>query len=120
MPIGVEIVSSSMPGSIGWWKWKSCSPWRIAPSSSCGITDSAAMPIAWNAGTIENTGGASSPEACCGIASLVAAAYAAIRSRSTVNATGSPGLPIASDLKAGGVVSVVNAIPFDRCVGPRA
>ena len=64
IPIGVETVSSSMPGWIGAWKWKSCSPWRIMPSSSCGITESAAMPIAWNAGTIEKTGGASSPEAC--------------------------------------------------------
>ena len=32
------------------------------------------MPIAWNAGTIEKTGGASSPETCWGIGSLVAAA----------------------------------------------
>jgi hypothetical protein len=74
MPMGVEVVVSVIPGSMGLWKWKSCSPWRIAPISSPGITDMAAMPIAWKAGTIENTGGASSPAACWGIASFVAAA----------------------------------------------
>jgi hypothetical protein len=33
-----------------------------------------AMPIAWNEGTIEKTGGASSPDACWETESLVAAA----------------------------------------------
>ena len=41
MPIGVPIVLSVIPGSIGRWKWKSCSPCRIAPRSSPGITESA-------------------------------------------------------------------------------
>ena len=74
MPIGVAVVLSVIPGSIGRWKWRSCSPCRIAPSSSPGITCMLAIPEAWKAGTTENTGGAISPAACGAIESLVAAA----------------------------------------------
>ena len=74
IPIGVAVVLRVIPGSIGRWKWKSCSPCRIAPSSSPGITCMLAIPAAWKAGTIANTGGAISPAACAAIGSLVAAA----------------------------------------------
>src|SRR5271156_5815843 len=53
------------------------------------MTSTAGVIIAWNTGTIANTGGATSPLRCAGIGSLVASAYALIRSCVTSNRSSS-------------------------------
>ena len=38
MPIGAALERSTMPGTIGWWKCMSCSPWTTNGNASAGVT----------------------------------------------------------------------------------
>ena len=73
-PSATARVTSVVSGRIGWWKWKSCSPWRTIISASGGITLVEVAASAPKAGTTANTGGATSPDWWTSKGSLVAAA----------------------------------------------
>ena len=84
MPTGAPRDSSSVPGTIGWWKCMSCSPWTTVGIASAGVTRPTVSIITSHTGTTAKIGGASSPPTCSGMGSLVAAAYAFVRSASTL------------------------------------
>ena len=57
----VADVTSSVPGTSGWWKCMSCSPWTMNMRASAGTTSTADSPISDQTGTTPNTGGANLP-----------------------------------------------------------
>ena len=63
----------------------SCSPCTTSNSTSGGTTAAIAPAMVSQIGTTAKTGGATSPLRCAGIGSFVAAAYALVRSASTLN-----------------------------------
>jgi hypothetical protein len=85
IPIGAAFERSTAPGTIGLWKRMSCSPCTTSRRTSGGTTPAIAPAIVSQMGTTANTGGATSPAVWAAIASLVAAAYAFVRSASTLN-----------------------------------
>ena len=65
IPIGVAVVTSDMPASIGactWMSWAACTIRRRASSEA---TDREAAGIVSHAGTIANTGPAAPPPVAC-------------------------------------------------------
>src|SRR3954452_12048632 len=108
---------SVIPGTIGWWKRKSCSPCTTVISSSPGTTLTIDGPRTSKTGTTAKTGGATSPPRGLGCSSLVASAYAIVRSLVTSNSLGSPYSPRLSSFHCGWVSVLIGRSP---CAGPRS
>src|SRR4051794_41768533 len=60
-PTGAARDTSVIPGTIGWWKRKSCSPCTTVMNSSPGTTSPIDGPSTSKTGTIAKTGGGGSP-----------------------------------------------------------
>ncbi len=100
-------VLSVVPGTSGWWKCMSCSPWTMNPNASGGMTSATAAPMAAQVGTTPNTGGAYFPDEYASLSSFVAAAYALARSPSIVPACGPVMVPILLTSRAMGDLSLL-------------
>src|SRR6202795_4991876 len=101
MPTDAARELSTIPGVIGFRSRMSCSPCTTSISTSGGTTPAIAPAIVSQIGTTANTGGATSPLRCAGIGSLVACAYALVRSAPTLNSGPSvhcPSLSIANPM----------------------